>query len=112
MEGLQPFEVPSECKSDLVLFTDTQEGRSEVAGIARRGGVLCDIGAHVGFMSAVFCAARPDNRVFCFEPSPILQKRLADLQKFGRLGERTKIEPIAVGRRPLLSRINGSTRTL
>lgn len=103
LEGLEPFDVPQDCKSDLVLFTDTYEGRTEVAGIARlarRGGVLFDIGAHTGLMAAVFCAAHPENRTFCFEPSPMLQSRLEAMRKVGHLEERMQIEPIAIGEKP------------
>ncbi len=103
LEGLQPFVVPGDCKSDLVLFTETHEGRSEVAGIARlarRGGVLFDVGAHTGLMSAVFCAAHPENRTICFEPSPMLQGRLEAMRALGHLETRMQIEPIAIGEKP------------
>src|SRR6516165_11263485 len=58
------FLAPGNCKHDLAYFTDTVEGQVEFDGIARAarsGGVLFDIGAHSGLVSALFCAANPRN---------------------------------------------------
>jgi FkbM family methyltransferase len=95
------FFTPIECRSELKFHTDTQEGRAELSGIAEgalRGGTLFDIGAHAGVISAIFCAARPDNVVYSFEPSPISQKRLALMRDLNEFGSRMRIEPVAIGR--------------
>lgn len=63
------------CENDLANWTDTPEGRAEfhsLARAARVGGVLFNIGAHSGLISAMFCAAEPQNQAFTFEPSSVL----------------------------------------
>src|SRR5689334_18157449 len=54
------FLAPLNCRHDLGYFTNTAEGRAEFDSIARTsrdGGILFDIGAHSGLVSALFCAA-------------------------------------------------------
>jgi FkbM family methyltransferase len=95
------FFTPINCDHDLDFHTHTQEGRAELSGIATaalRGGTLFDIGAHAGLISTIFCAARSENRVFSFEPSPISQKRLAAIRDLNEFGSRMHIEPVAIGR--------------
>jgi FkbM family methyltransferase len=99
--GRYSFITPLDCHPELEFHTRTPEGRAELSGIAGaalRGGTLFDIGAHAGVISALFCAARPQNKVFSFEPSPQSQKRLAVMRDLNRFGDRMIIEPIAVGR--------------
>jgi FkbM family methyltransferase len=95
------FFAPKGCQMELDFHTNTQEGRAELSGIAGaalRGGTLFDIGAHAGLISALFCAARPGNRVHSFEPSPISQKRLEEMRDLNEFGGRMQIEPFAIGR--------------
>ena len=95
------FLAPQECKYDLELHQSTQEGRAELSGIADvalQGGTLFDIGAHMGIMSAIFCAARPTNKVYSFEPSPITQKRLEVIRALNKIEDRMFIQPTAIGR--------------
>ena len=95
------FFTPAECQRELDYHTHTPEGRAELSGLAAaalRGGVLFDIGAHAGLISALFCAARPGNTVFSFEPSPISQKRLEAIRDLNEFGSRMRIEPVAIGR--------------
>jgi FkbM family methyltransferase len=94
------FLAPLACKDDLVHFTTTSDGRGEfysIAHAARSGGVLFDIGAHSGLISALFCAANPQNRVFSFEPSPILSDRLSEIRQLNQFGERMRIEQSGIG---------------
>jgi FkbM family methyltransferase len=94
------FLAPGNCKHDLAYFTDTVEGQVEFDGIARAarsGGVLFDIGAHSGLVSALFCAANPRNRVFSFEPSPLLANRLVEIRDLNQFGERMGIEQCGIG---------------
>jgi FkbM family methyltransferase len=94
------FLAPVNCKHDLAYFTDTVEGRVELDGIARAarsGGVLFDIGAHSGLISVLFCAANPQNRVYSFEPSPLLANRLVEIRDLNRFGERMVIEQCGIG---------------
>jgi FkbM family methyltransferase len=95
------FLAPRECQRELDFHTHTQEGRAELSGIAEgalRGGTLFDIGAHAGLISAIFCAARPGNQVYSFEPSPISQKRLAAMRDLNQFDARMRVEPVAIGR--------------
>jgi len=48
-------------------------------------------------VSALFCAADPRNRVFSFEPSPVLVKRLLEIRELNCFGERMQIEAIGIG---------------
>ncbi len=100
VDRLWSFLVPAAWKDDLNYLTTTSEGRGEIyniAAAARQGGVLFDIGAHSGLISALFCAAHPRNRVFSFEPSPVLAERLRDISQLNRFGERMRIERIGIG---------------
>jgi FkbM family methyltransferase len=99
--GRYSFLLPRECRREIDFHTHTREGRAELSGIAEgalRGGVFFDIGAHAGLISALFCAARPENVVHSFEPSPISQQRLAAMRDLNAFGARMQIEPYAIGR--------------
>jgi FkbM family methyltransferase len=54
-------------------FVHHDESRDEMAAFLaearRRSGVLLDIGSHQGLFGLVFCAARPDNSAFLYDPS-------------------------------------------
>ena len=94
------FLAPSVCRTSLANFTDSSEGRVEVQNIARaarRGGILFDVGAHSGLVSAMFCAANSNNRAFSFEPSPILAKRILSVRELNRFGDRMSIEQVGIG---------------
>lgn len=94
------FLAPLACKTDLVHFTTTTDGRGEfysIACAARSSGIFFDIGAHSGLISALFCAANPQNRVFSFEPSPILAERVSEIRQLNQFGERMRIEQIGIG---------------
>jgi FkbM family methyltransferase len=94
------FLVPEQARDDLVYHTTTPEGLAELSGIARvaeKGGTLFDIGAHAGLISALFCTARPSNRVFSFEPSPLSQERLKAIRRLNGLEDRMTIEQVAIG---------------
>jgi FkbM family methyltransferase len=94
------FLAPVVCKNDLANLTETAEGRAEFQSLsraARTGGVLFDIGAHSGLISAMFCAAQPQNQAFAFEPSPILAERLVVIRQLNQFGDRMRIEPIGIG---------------
>ena len=98
------FSAPIESKRDLAHYTTSFEGRAEFAALARaaseHGGVLFDIGAHCGLISALWCAASTSNRTFCFEPSPVLIKRLVEIRELNRLGERMNVTQAAIGEAP------------
>jgi FkbM family methyltransferase len=94
------FFAPLACSEQLERFTKTVDGRAEfyaIACAAKQGGVLFDIGAHSGVISALFCAAHPQNRAFSFEPSPILARRLVEIRDLNKVGERMSIEQVGIG---------------
>ncbi len=95
------FQAPLSCKDQLVKFTAAPSERAEFESLARAArlgaGILFDIGAHSGVVSALFCAADPRNRVFSFEPSPVLVKRLLEIRELNCFGERMQIEAIGIG---------------
>jgi FkbM family methyltransferase len=94
------FLVPFSGKNDLMHYTDSSDGRAEfhcIASAARIGGILFDIGAHSGLISALFCSANPENRVVSFEPSPISTERLSAIRQLNRFDERMRIEQIGIG---------------
>ena len=46
-----------------------RELSKRVSRLARRGGVLVDVGANIGYFSILWAALKPDNLVYAFEPS-------------------------------------------
>jgi FkbM family methyltransferase len=95
------FSVPIACRNELAHSATSFEGRAEFVALSQAaagpGGVLFDIGAHCGLISTLWCAAKPGNRVFSFEPSPILAQRLADIRELNQFGDRMNINPIGIG---------------
>ena len=98
------FAAPIESKSDLAHYTTSFEGRAEFAALVQaasgQGGILFDIGAHCGLISTLWCAAKTENRTFCFEPSPVLIQRLIEIRELNQLGDRMNINQVAIGEAP------------
>lgn len=98
------FSAPKNSRSDLEHYTTSFEGRAEFAALAQAagdpGGVLFDIGAHCGYISTLWCAAKPGNRSFCFEPSPVLNARLHEIRELNQFGDRMEINQVAIGEVP------------
>ena len=95
------FMAPKECEYDLELHRSSQEGRAELSGMADaglKGSTLFDIGAHMGIMSALFCAMQPGNRAYSFEPSPLTRKRIEVIRGLNELEDRMFIQTTAIGR--------------
>lgn len=95
------FSAPLACKNDLAHYTTSFEGRAEFAALSQAasepGGVLFDIGAHCGLISSLWCAAKSDNRVFSFEPSPALAQRLAEIRDLNQFGNQMTVNQIGIG---------------
>jgi len=95
------FRAPLDCAYDFSFLTDSRFLQAEFSGLARgarQGGVLFDIGAYAGIVSALFCAARPHNRAFSFEPSPLSQARVQAIRALNGFQDRMQLEPVAIGR--------------
>jgi FkbM family methyltransferase len=95
------FSAPVACKKDLEHYATSFEGRAEFAALseaaAGQGGVLFDIGAHCGLISSLWCAAKTGNRVFSFEPSPALARRLAEIRDLNQFDSRMIVSQIGIG---------------
>jgi FkbM family methyltransferase len=95
------FVAPLACRNDLGHYTTSVEGRAEFAALvdaaSSPGGVLFDIGAHCGLISSLWCAARPANRAHCFEPSPALVRRIAEVRDLNGFGDRMQINQQGIG---------------
>lgn len=94
------FKVPVESLVDLERYVQTSQGRTELevlSTVSESGGVMFDIGAHAGLMSAIFCAANVSNRAYSFEPSPILCRRLEDISSLNGFGDRMSIQNRGIG---------------
>lgn len=103
IDGVGAFDLPEACRNDLAYFTTDAGGRSEFHGLARRahqGGTFFDIGASSGVIAALFCAANAKNRVWAFEPSPMLCQRMEEVRQLNGFGGRLQIEQVAVGEKP------------
>src|SRR2546427_7895311 len=64
--------IPGDVISDSIAFTGIYEPATSrrVALIARRGGIMVDVGANLGYFSLLWAAAAPNNRVIAFEAAP------------------------------------------
>jgi FkbM family methyltransferase len=69
-----------------------------MAVLGRRGGLLVDVGANVGYFTTIWAGLNPQNEVYAFEPSPrnlaMLQKNVSGLLRPGGV----KIFTEAVGK--------------
>jgi FkbM family methyltransferase len=95
------FVAPLASRNDLEHYTSSLEGRAEFAALvdaaSSPGGVLFDIGAHCGLISSLWCAARPGNRAYCFEPSPALVQRIFEIRELNQFGDRMLINQQGIG---------------
>jgi FkbM family methyltransferase len=69
-----------------------------LARLARRGGVLCDVGANYGYYTCLWAAQRRSNAVVAFEPSERNHPALVHNVERNGLADRVRALPIAVGR--------------
>jgi len=92
--------VPTDVAHGCIALTGFVELRLTrlVAGLAKEGGLLVDVGANAGYFSLVWAAARADNRAIAFEPSErnvaLLRRNVAR----NGLDERVVVRPLALGR--------------
>jgi len=69
-----------------------------IVGLAKRGGLLVDVGANYGYFSLLWAATNPQNTVVAFEPSPRNHAGLVRNVARNGLGDRVRIESSALGR--------------
>lgn len=101
IDGAISFSAPIACQNDLQHYAGSLEGRAEFVSLSQtaadEGGVLFDIGAHCGLISALWCAAKPGNRAFSFEPSPLLAQRVAEIRDLNQFGDRMNVNQVGIG---------------
>jgi len=93
---LHPEDVAHRC----IAMTGFYELRcTRIAlGLARRGGLLVDVGANYGYFTLLWAAARPDNRVVAFEASPRNQDALRSNVHANGFEGRVECHDIAIGK--------------
>jgi FkbM family methyltransferase len=98
----------------------TDEGHSHVAfagfyelpltkmivALARRGGLLVDVGANYGYFSLLWAATNPGNKVVAFEASPRNHTALIRNVERNGLADRVAVESNALGRESALMRFD------
>jgi FkbM family methyltransferase len=70
-----------------------------VARLARRGGILVDAGANVGYFTLLWASMSHANQVIAFEPSPRNFRMLESNVNAAGLGSRVRMCPVALGRK-------------
>ncbi len=62
----------SDVGHQVIALTGVYEASisQRVMALARRGGLMVDVGANYGYYSCLWAAARPENQVIAFEASP------------------------------------------
>lgn len=94
------FLVPAEAEADIKAFVEEPVGIREFDAFlsaARQRKCFLDIGGHRGLFSGLFCAANPQNRAFCFEPSPALAKSARALATLNGFSDRFHVLERAAG---------------
>jgi FkbM family methyltransferase len=94
--SLKPGDVSHRCIA-LTGFYELFASRLAVR-LARRGGLLVDVGANYGYFSLLWAAARPDNRVVAFEASPRNHSALRRNVESNGFGGRVECREEAVGK--------------
>ena len=91
---------PGDISHGEIAFTGTYElGLTRrLARLARRGGVLCDVGANFGYYTCLWAAQRPDNPVLAYEPSERNHPALVRNVERNGLSDRVRVFPFAVGK--------------
>jgi FkbM family methyltransferase len=75
-----------------------------LAELARAGGVLYDVGAHLGFFSCAWQVLGGDG-VEAFEPVPRHQKLLHETFARNNLGQQVRLHPAALGHEDMIAQL-------
>jgi len=92
--------VPGDVISDSIAFTGIWDLRlsRHLLLRARRGGVMIEVGANLGYFSVLWAAADANNRAIAFEASPRNVQLLRRNVARNDLGTRIEVIPCAAGR--------------
>ena len=71
---------------------------SQITKIAKKGGMLVDVGANYGYFSCLWAASNPENRVISFEASPRNVSHLRENIDRNHLEDRVDVYEIALGK--------------
>lgn len=93
--------VPGDVISGNIAFTGFYELAlsREIARLGRRGGLLVDVGANMGYFSLLWAGADPGNEVIAYEPSPRNVRLLEANVHRNDLATRVRVVPKAAGDR-------------
>lgn len=91
--------MPSDVISGIIAFTGSYEASlsQRIAVAARRGGLLVDVGANMGYFSLLWAGVRATNRVVAIEASPRNVRLLRQNVERNGLGERVSVLAMAAG---------------
>lgn len=92
--------APTDVGHAVIAFAGVFEAQlsRRIARLARRGGLLVDVGANYGYYSLLWAAARPANRVLALEASPRnIDPLRANIRKNG-FAARIDARELAAGR--------------
>jgi FkbM family methyltransferase len=96
-----PAAAYADLRYHLVDNADSVYEMEAVLRVARDpGGLLMDVGAARGLISAMFCVASPANRAVAYEPSPGQASDAARVSEMNGMGERMRVRAAAVGAAP------------
>ena len=77
-----------------------------VIGVGKRGGLMVDVGANVGYFSLIWLATNVQNTCIAMEPSPVILPYLISNIQSNKLASRTDIRPVAAGSAPGMCRFD------
>ncbi len=77
-----------------------------VQGLARRGGLMIDVGANVGYFTLVWLANNALNKVLAFEPAPLVIPYLEENLRTNSVGTRVTVLTCAASARDGVARFN------
>lgn len=96
MHGLLPGDVISGNIAFNGFYELALSGR--IVQLARKGGLLVDVGANMGYFSLLWAGVNPSGRVISFEAAPRNIALLKNNVTRNRLEDRVKIIPKAAGK--------------
>jgi FkbM family methyltransferase len=96
-----PAAAYGDLRYHLVDNADSVHEMEAVLRAARDpGGLLLDVGAARGLISAAFCLAGGENRAVAYEPSPVQARDAARIAEMNGMAARMSVRGAAVGSRP------------
>ncbi|HET6762107.1 MAG TPA: FkbM family methyltransferase [Longimicrobiaceae bacterium] len=103
------FRAPGVARDDLAYhLVDNADSVDEMHAVVRaareRGGMLMDVGAARGLISAVFCLAADGARAVAYEPAPGQARDAERLAEMNGVADRIQVRRAAVGASPAAMR--------